>query len=83
MNALKSILHEIYGLFVDDGFLALAILLWLAALRLLLPYLPPQAQLYAAPILFSGLALILLASTLRYARRPGTKSNIPPVRKTL
>ena len=68
MNPLTTILREIYGLFVDDGFLALGILLWLAFLRLLLPHLPHPPAL-DGPILFAGLALILLTSALRFAAR--------------
>ena len=33
MKWLKNILREIFGLFVDDGTFALAILIWLAVVR--------------------------------------------------
>ena len=65
MNPLKSILREILGLFVDDGSFALAILLCLALALTLLPH----AQSWTGPALFAALALILIESTLRYARR--------------
>ena len=68
MNSLKTIVLELFGLFVDDGFFALAILLWIAAVRFLLPHLPHSPAL-DGPILFAGLALLLLATALRYARR--------------
>jgi hypothetical protein len=66
MSWLKTIILEIYGLFVDDGTYALAIVAWLAIAALVLPRLefPASAD---AVILFAGLLLILLESTLRRA----------------
>jgi len=68
MAWLKTILHEAYGLFVDDGSFAVAILLWLLVNWQVLPRLdlPPA---WGGPILFAGLALILLESAARRARR--------------
>ena len=68
MNALKAMLREMFGLFVDDGSLAIAVLGWLALLRLLLPQLPLPA-LWHGVILFAGLLAILLESALRRARQ--------------
>lgn len=68
MNALKAMLREMFGLFVDDGSLAIAVLGWLALLRLLLPQLPVPA-LWHGVILFTGLLAILLESALRRARQ--------------
>jgi len=69
MAWLKTILHEAYGLFVDDGSFAVAILLWLGINWQVLPRLGlPSA--WGGPILFAGLALILLESAARRARRP-------------
>jgi hypothetical protein len=68
MNPIQSILREILGLFVDDGSFALAILLCLALAVTLLPRLAPAAS-WTGPTLFIALALILIESTLRYARR--------------
>jgi len=67
MSWLRSILAEIWGLFVDDGSFALAILAWLAAYWLVLPLfdIPPEAK---GPILFTGLAIVLVESALRRAR---------------
>ena len=67
MRWLKSIAREILGLFVDDGSFALAILLCLALAVALLPRIAPSAS-WTGPTLFAGLALILIESTLRYAR---------------
>lgn len=67
MPWLRSILTEIWGLFVDDGSFALAILIWLAVCWLVLPRfgVPPQAE---GPILFAGLAIVLVESAFRRAR---------------
>lgn len=63
---MKTILREILGLFVDDGDLALAILLWIAALALLAHFVP---AIPAAILLFLGLAAILCESVTRFARK--------------
>ncbi len=68
MTWLKTIWSEFIGLFVDDGSLAVAVVAWLIAARLLLPRLPLPPALPPA-ILFAGLALILVESTLRRARQ--------------
>ena len=61
-----TIFREVLGLFVDDGSLAIAILLWLGALWLL----PLGAfARWKGLILFAGLAFILVGSALRYARK--------------
>jgi len=65
---LKTAWSEFIGLFVDDGSLAVAVLAWLAAAWLLLPRLPLPPALLPV-ILFAGLALILVESALRGARR--------------
>jgi hypothetical protein len=66
MSWLKTIILEIYGLFVDDGSFALAIVVWLGIVALVLPRLEIPASANAL-ILFAGLLLILLESTLRRA----------------
>jgi hypothetical protein len=76
MNGLRTIFRELFGLFVDDGSLALQILVWLGLTVLLLPYLgwlsawlSPYLSKSRGVILFLGLAAILMASAIRYARR--------------
>ena len=66
MSWLKTIIAEIYGLFVDDGIFALAIVAWLGIASFVLPRvnIPANAN---ALILFAGLLLIMLESTLRRA----------------
>ena len=68
MKWLKNILREIFGLFVDDGSFALAILLWLAVVRWATPHLNIPSS-TTGVILFAGLALILAESAARYSRR--------------
>jgi hypothetical protein len=67
MNWLKNIFREIFGLFVDDGSFALAILLWLAVLRWATPHLNIPSR-TTGVILFAGLALILAENATRYSR---------------
>ena len=68
MKWLKNILREIFGLFVDDGSFALAILLWLAVVRWATPHLNIPSNITGV-ILFAGLALILAESSTRYSLR--------------
>lgn len=68
MNWIKNILREIFGLFVDDGAFALSILIWLSFIRWTMSHLRLSPA-TSAIILFSGLALILVESATRYARR--------------
>jgi small basic protein len=74
MKSLKTILHEIFGLFVDDASFAVAILLWLILIKFLAPHLGVHSRL-AAILIFTGLALILAESTTRYAKARSLKSN--------
>lgn len=68
MQWMKTIVAEVFGLFVDDGSFAIAILAWLVIAGLLLPYvdIPSGAK---GPILFVGLAAILVESAARRARK--------------
>ncbi len=74
MNSLKTILNEIFGLFVDDGSFAAAILFWLIFVRWFAPHFIPAAD--RGIVLFLGLALMLAQSAIRYAnRRPRKQSS--------
>lgn len=69
MRTLRAILAEIVGLFVDDGSLALALVLWCAgvgAMRLAVPGLPASLT---AGILLAGCVSILLVNVLYAARK--------------
>jgi hypothetical protein len=68
MNWLKTVLHEIFGLFVDDASFALATILWLVLVKVFAPHLRISSG-WTGIILFTGLALILAESTTRYAKR--------------
>ncbi|MGC1548861.1 MAG: hypothetical protein WA777_10040 [Rhodanobacter sp.] len=68
MSWLKTILREIYGLFVDDGSYAIAILIWLGLVWLVLPRLF-WGNAWNAIILAVGLLAILIESVLRRARK--------------
>ena len=69
MNWLKTIIREIFGLFVDDAIFAAAILLWLVFIKILTTQLCIASR-WSGIILLAGLTLILAESTTRYAKRP-------------
>lgn len=68
MGWLKALWSEFIGLFVDDGTLAIAVLIWLGLCWLTLPRFG-LAPAWPPVALFVGLASILAASTIRSARR--------------
>ena len=68
MSGLKRILDEAVGLFVDDGAFALAIVVCVAVVWALAAW-ATQLRPYCGPILFVGLAAILVESALRRARK--------------
>ena len=67
MRWLRAIIGEIFGLFVDEISFALAIVGWIAVAWLVLPQLAVGSG--GGPVLFVGLAAILVESVLRRARR--------------
>jgi VIT1/CCC1 family predicted Fe2+/Mn2+ transporter len=62
-------LRKVFGLFVDDGSLALSILVWIFALHVVMPVVPTD-QRVAAPVLFLGCIGILIENVLRASRQP-------------
>ncbi len=68
MQKLKTIWREIIGLFVDDALFAVAILAWLALVWLIFRH-AGMAPVWRAIALFAGLAVILVESATRAARR--------------
>ena len=66
MHWYRSIVREVVGLFVDDGSFAVAIVVWLVVC-VVLPRVAAGAR-WAGLALFAGLAAILIASVLRFAR---------------
>lgn len=67
MKWAKPVVRELWGLFVDDGAFALAIVIWLAIAWLILPTFMPAVP-WAGVALFLGLALILLENVWPRAR---------------
>jgi 4-hydroxybenzoate polyprenyltransferase len=72
MTVLRGVISEVVHLFVDNGSLALALILWCGAVRLTIALLP---QLLAAlgPIFFVGCAVVLLVNIIRTARPRAAK----------
>ena len=68
MSSLRAVFAEVFGLFVDDGALAVALVGWCAALGIgvwIVPALVP----IAGPVLLVGCALILVGNVVRTVRR--------------
>ena len=63
MNLLRTILAELWGLFVDDGLLALGLVLWVALAAALVPLFGLESA--GGPVLFLGAAAVFTASLLR------------------
>jgi hypothetical protein len=63
LSLLRTILAELWGLFVDDGLLALGLVLWVVLAAILVPILGLEAA--GGPALFLGAALVFTASVLR------------------
>ncbi len=70
MGAIVAALRELIGLFVADGSLVLAVLVWIAVCALVLPRLLPPTG-WNGAILFLGLAMLLAENTVRASRRKG------------
>ncbi len=68
MRWMRTVADEAFGLFVDDGSFAVAILIWLLLLWFAVSRLGVGAE-WAAAGLFVGLAAILVESVARRARR--------------
>jgi len=65
---LSAVFKEIFGLFVDDGSLAVAILAWVGLISLLTLRQSIDGQ-WAGLLLFAGLVVILIESVYRQASR--------------
>ena len=66
MTLATTILKELFGLFVDDGSLAIGVLLLVAGLALALQLGLPA--IVAGPLLFFALAALVVENVLRSAR---------------
>lgn len=67
MTLIKSIFSELWGLFVDDGALAVQVLALVASVTLMTKVAGIDA-LIAAVVLLCGCIVILIASVLRRAK---------------
>ncbi|MBY2905287.1 hypothetical protein [Rhizobium leguminosarum] len=68
MNILKVVFREFFGMFIDDGALALLALLLIAAVGVLVKFANVDALLGAA-LLFVGCLMVLAESVARAARK--------------
>ena len=68
MKALITAAEEVFGLFVEDGSLAIGILVWVAAAAFVFPHLP-GGNTWRAPVLFAGLLILLVENVWRSARK--------------
>jgi len=67
MNVIVTALKEVFGLFVEDGIYAVAIIVWLLIAAFALPHVGAVA--WRAPLLFVGLIVILAENVIRSAKR--------------
>lgn len=70
MSPLLAIPRKLWGLFVDDGSLAMALVMWCAAAGLILPRIVPFGE-WDAVILFVGCLTALLINVALAVRRHG------------
>ena len=68
MRTFLTIIEDLWGLFVDDGTLAVGIVLWLLLVALVLPRTGISAQ-FDGAILVAGLILGLMENIWRAARK--------------
>lgn len=68
MDTVRFLLRELVGLFIDDEFLAIAILI-VVGLAALLAYAANAASLVIGAVLFLGCLGVLIASALRGAAK--------------
>ncbi|MDE2127412.1 MAG: hypothetical protein KGJ62_12550 [Armatimonadetes bacterium] len=68
MNALKTAVLELYGLFVEDGSLAVAILVWAAVAVFVFPWVHAPGS-WEAAVFFAGIIVLFLENIWRSARK--------------
>lgn len=68
MRFLRSVLAELFGMFVDDGSLALAILAWVAVIAVVQSLAVVTSEKLGA-LLFLGLGALLVENVLRRSRK--------------
>ena len=68
MSALLAAVRQLWSLFVDDGSLAITLVIWCAGSGFVLPRLIPFSD-WNAPVLFVGCIAILFANIMLTAWR--------------
>ena len=72
MKALVTAVEEVFGLFVEDGSLAIGILIWIAVAAFVFPHISGSDG-WRSPVLFGGLALMLVENVWRSAKKHHAK----------
>ena len=67
MKTLTMIFDEIWGLFVDDGSLAILIVVWCLVAGLVFAYINISIE-FRGPLLFVGLVIILIENIWRTSK---------------
>ncbi|GLS46254.1 hypothetical protein [Methylobacterium brachythecii] len=79
MNAIKTIVHELGGLVVDDVGFALAVVVWIALVWLLSDFILSPSP-WVPTMFFVGLGTIVLESVMRRSRAAANAGDaIPPL----
>jgi len=68
MSVVSIVLKQLFGLFVDDGSLAIAILAWIGLIAALLKF-AVLAPAVCGGLLFVGLAALLIENLWRTAKK--------------
>ena len=68
MRWIRSVAREVWGLFVEDGSFAMAIVVWLMVVLLGVRR-TAWGMRWGGVVLFAGLGLVLIENVLRYTRR--------------
>ncbi len=67
MGWMRTVVREVWGLFVDDGSFAIAIVVWVGVMWVVAQRFGVSSRAMGA-VLFAGFAVILVESLLRFAR---------------
>jgi membrane protein implicated in regulation of membrane protease activity len=68
MRLIRTVVREVFGLFVDDVSFASLIIIWMGLVKILSSRTASANRWYGI-ILFLGLALILIESAVRFSRK--------------
>jgi hypothetical protein len=68
MNIIVAAFKQLIGLFVEDGTLAILLIIWVGIAALVLPRVPIDSS-WDGVILFAGCVAILIENVIRASRR--------------